>query len=87
MIDPNEVRLESMRQYGFGTEAMKELKVCGSCGAMCPAEKTHCSECHAKLPKDTLYQAYKRRHTSCPGCETIVPDTVHFCPQCGSRVQ
>jgi len=86
MIDPNEIRLESMKQYGFGTDAMKELKICKRCGAMNPATRRHCKECHGILPGETLYQVYRRRHTICPQCEVIISDAVQYCPQCGIRI-
>ena len=40
-----QIRMESMKQYGFGPETMKQLKVCANCGAIVPAEKQICGEC------------------------------------------
>ena len=81
------IRLESMRQYGFGAEAMKALKVCTRCGTMADATATFCKECRARLPQETLFQLYRRRHGVCPECETVIPDSAQFCPQCGCRVR
>jgi len=79
-------RLENMRQYGFGPEMMKRLKVCRYCGAICGTEKKFCGQCNASLPDETLFHLYKSRHTVCPACETVVPDTAYFCPQCGDKI-
>lgn len=87
-MDPNEaIRRESMQQYGFGTEAMKDLKVCEKCGAVAAARDRVCSECHARLPQDTMFLRHKRRHAFCPRCDTIVSDAARYCPQCGRRLR
>ncbi|MBQ3551567.1 MAG: zinc ribbon domain-containing protein [Clostridia bacterium] len=80
------IRLESMKQYGFGLQAMKTIKVCGACKAAISADQRICSECGHKLPNKTLYQIYKARHRVCPICETIVPDSCEYCPQCGKKL-
>ena len=66
------LRLENMKQCGFGVEAMKEVKVCRECGS--------------KLPDKTLYDIYKERHTVCPACDTVVASDSDYCPQCGTKI-
>ena len=80
------IRTESMKQYGFGPEAMKQIKVCANCGATAPAAKRTCGECGSQLPRETLYQFYLNLHRRCPVCETVLPDNVNFCPQCGTML-
>lgn len=79
------VRRESMQHYGFGIEAMKDIKICSACGEMVSAVRVLC-ECGAPLPELTLYQEYVKRHRQCQGCETIVNQDAHFCPECGMKL-
>lgn len=79
-------RREGMRQYGFGPDVMKEIKVCVRCGAVSPASYYTCDECKAVLPHNTLFQVYKSRHPSCGSCETVVPDGSRYCPACGKKI-
>lgn len=81
-----QIRMESMKQYGFGPETMKQLKVCANCGAIVPAEKQICGECGSRLPRKTLYQVYLNLHRRCPVCETVLSDNAIFCPQCGTML-
>ncbi|MBQ3552591.1 MAG: zinc ribbon domain-containing protein [Clostridia bacterium] len=88
MTDISEViRLESMRQYGFGIEVMKNTKVCALCGAMASAADIMCKECHSRLPGDTLFNLYRCRHNCCNKCGTVVAGRARFCPQCGFKIQ
>lgn len=87
MIDPNEVRLESMHQYSFGTDTMKSIKICGICGAVSSVSESICAGCGEKLPEDTLFQMYKSRHISCASCATVVSDNARFCPKCGEKIR
>ena len=75
-----QIRMESMKQYGFGPETMKQLKVCANCGATVPAEKQICGECGSRLPRKTLYQVYLNLHRRCPVCETVLSDNAIFLP-------
>jgi len=81
-----QTRREGMRQYGFGPEIMKRIKVCPRCGAVSPASYHACNECKAVLPRNTLFQIYKSRHPSCGSCETVVPDGSRYCPACGKMI-
>ena len=81
------VRSEIMKRFGFGPEVMKQQKVCRVCGSPCTVSETHCAECGAVLPKETLFDLYKSHHTYCPHCDTVVAKTAIFCPVCGDRLQ
>lgn len=78
-------RRDSMRHYGFGIDAMKNIKICRECVEMVSAERTAC-ECGAPLPEYTLYEEYVKRHRQCDKCKTIVNKDAQFCPNCGSRL-
>ena len=85
-------RLENLRQsnmetYGYGPNAMRGIRICAECGAPSPAEKKVCGLCGTKLPRETLFQQYKKRHRCCPHCETVVADSAQFCPECGTRIR
>ena len=82
----DDVRREGMRQYGFGPEAMKNRKVCRKCGAASPASSLYCSSCGARLPHETLFEQYKKRHRCCPYCEAILDDDAEYCFQCGQKL-
>ena len=76
---------KNLGQFGFGPEAMKQLKICPKCKTANTACNTHCSVCGVKLPGKTLFQQYRRHHIVCPVCDTILPASARFCPQCGTR--
>lgn len=75
---------EGPEKYGFGTEVMKEIRVCGHCGTMARADSYVCPHCGERLPRETLYQRYQRRHQCCPVCDTVVSSRMRFCPHCGT---
>jgi len=81
------IRQESMAQYGFGPEAMKKVKVCTKCGQPSPSGQQFCTECGYRLPEKTLYEVYKERHKCCPTCDTVLSDTMGYCPQCGTKIE
>ena len=87
MIDYKTTRLEGMKRFGFGPDVMKSTKVCRVCGETCTAEDKHCRKCSALLPKETLFDLYKTYHLYCPKCNTVVSNTVFFCPECGKRLR
>ena len=80
------IRLAGMRQYGFGPEAMKQIKVCNRCGTAVSVFCSYCLQCGEKLPAENLYQAYKRRSFSCPICDTVVSIRAEYCPKCGMKL-
>lgn len=82
-----QIRRQSMEQYGFGPDAMKKVKVCTKCGQPSPSDRQFCTECGYRLPAKTLYDIYKERHTVCPHCDTVVAKGSEFCPQCGAKIE
>ena len=77
------IRLEEMKQKGFGPDIMKQHKVCRSCGKTCGYKEKYCTKCGAILPRETLFDLYKLYHLYCPDCDTVLASTSRFCPQCG----
>ena len=75
------VKREGMQHYGFGIDAMKEIKICSDCGEMINAKEENC-KCGALLPDETLYEIYVKRHRHCERCGAIVNNDAHFCPDC-----
>lgn len=73
-------------EYGFGPETLRGRKVCPECGRANSAERTHCADCGARLPENTLYDFYRSRHRCCPGCGVAVTDVARYCPECGVRL-
>lgn len=78
--------VSSPEYYGFGVGIMKQIKVCGKCGASEPSERYTCSRCGALLPMQTLYQRYQKMHRQCPVCDTVIARGMKFCPHCGIRL-
>ena len=87
MNDISRTRAEGMRRYGFGPDAMRKTKVCNQCGAANDAYLHHCEECGTKLPRDTLFDLYKRSHPYCRLCDTVAADSARYCPNCGSEIK
>ena len=79
-------RLDYMDTLGFGTNAMKQVKVCGTCGMISPAKESACVSCGTTLPTETMFDQYRKRHKSCDQCGIVVPSEAVFCPQCGTRL-
>lgn len=80
-------RREEMQHYGFGTQAMQQIKVCEACGAMGAANQQFCRDCGAKLPQHTLYDTYRQNSLVCPYCGAVVPHTAAYCPKCGKKLE
>lgn len=83
-------RLEQSRRYnrnyyGFGPEAMKNIRICSRCKAPSSTATRFCGACGGRLPHKTLYQLYRERHAVCPGCDTVLTDEMAFCPHCGKE--
>ncbi len=83
-------KLETARQqhlahYGFGTDAMKKIRICTRCKTPCAADTYFCTECGFRLPEDTLYDLYSRRHRLCADCDTALTAEMAFCPHCGTK--
>lgn len=69
----------------FGTESMKQTKVCPRCASMVPAKMRVCSHCGGRLPQRTLFQLYQSSHRLCPVCDTVLADSMKYCPHCGTK--
>ena len=85
------VKLEYLRQvtmerYGFGPNAMRRIRVCPECGCPSEADEANCLSCGVRMPKENLYDQYKKRHHFCSRCDTVVAEYMQFCPQCGTRI-
>ena len=76
-----------LEHFGFGTEKMREIKICPECGAAVPANEEYCTVCRKKLQKETLFDVYKMRHRTCPECGTVLSDGALYCPECGKSVK
>ncbi len=81
------IRHQGMDANGFGPQVMMQLKVCPQCGGVGAASQLFCKICGHELPKESLYQRYKEKHRCCPSCDTVLPDTAQYCPQCGEMIE
>ena len=81
------IRQANMERYGFGTNIMRNIRVCPECGMPSTAADKNCRTCGTRLPRETLFQQYKKRHRFCPHCDTVVAKSARFCPECGMRIQ
>ena len=80
------IRLEDLRHYGFGVDIMKTIKVCTHCGAMSSVSQQFCTQCGNRLPSETMFENYQKRHCHCKSCGTVVKNGTHFCPDCGQKL-
>lgn len=81
----SEMKLYTMKQYGFGYEVMKEIRICEKCGKPTSSKIFLCQNCGAFLPRKTLFDIYRRRHRYCIACGAILSDAMKYCPKCGKR--
>ena len=87
LIKQESIRQKSMKQYGFGPAVMRGIRVCTECGMPAEASERKCRECGTELPRENLFQQYRKRHRYCARCDHVVADDVQFCPECGTRIQ
>ena len=86
-MSPTEIlRYRNMEDYGFGPNVMKKTKVCARCGKMVRANAKTCPDCGEKLPRETLFDRYKRQHKCCPDCDTVLTPDSLYCPNCGKQI-
>jgi len=81
------IRTRELERYGFGTGEMKKIKICASCGTKTSAWEEICPGCRSRLPEETLYEQYKKRHSYCSNCDTVVRDGTEYCPGCGRKIK
>ena len=87
LIDKRDMtHTRSMRHYGFGTDAMKNLKLCPSCMRITGASRSSCPACGEALGEDTLYQFYISISRHCRACAAITAKDAAYCPQCGKKL-
>ena len=87
MTEREPTKKKILEHFGFGTEKMKEIKICEKCGAAVSAKEEYCTVCREKLPNETLFDVYRMRHRACSGCGTVLSDGALFCPECGKSVK
>lgn len=78
-------RKEVLEHFGFGTENMKRLKICPSCGNAQAAKNKFCKVCHTKLRNETLFDIYRAKHRCCKKCGNVLPYDAEYCPMCGAK--
>ena len=80
------VRFRNLERFGFGPNVMKKLRVCPRCGQTVKSRADTCPDCGERLPRETLFDRYKRKHLSCPDCDTVLTADAMYCPNCGRMV-
>ena len=79
-------RFKNMEDFGYGPNVMRKTKVCSKCGQVIKATASYCPECGEQLPKETLFDRYKRQHKCCPECDTVLAPDSLYCPNCGKQI-
>lgn len=72
---------------------IKNIQICGKCGAQLSAESTFCSSCGAKMELFASTDAGVvvpagdgSQYKTCPACGREVKAASAFCPSCGGKV-
>ena len=65
---------------------MKKNKVCPRCGSLVGVRLSVCPDCNERLSGETLFDRYKRRHSCCVHCDTVLAPGSRYCPTCGKPV-
>lgn len=81
------VRFKILENFGFGPNVMKKSKVCVRCGQLVKTRSAVCPECGEKLPRETLFDRYKKQHVCCPVCDTVLTPDSKYCSNCGKNIQ
>ena len=87
MSPAEKLRYQNMAAFGFGPLVMMRTRVCANCARMVEGRGRNCPGCGEKLPRETLFDRYKRRHISCPDCGTVLAADSRYCPHCGVYIQ
>lgn len=74
-------------EFGYGSRVMKEIKVCSHCGNTEAADRYTCSACGKRLPAQTIFQLYQKKHRICSICDTVLAPYMRYCPHCGTQVK
>lgn len=82
-----ESRFRNLEQYGFGPNVMKKTKICAKCGQISKTGAFFCRACGAFLPRETLFDRYRRQHTCCSRCGTVLTKDANYCPHCGLKTR
>lgn len=80
-------RKKSLAAFGFGEDVMKAMTVCTNCNSPEGNGKLFCSKCGTRLPRANLYDYYRASHRECSRCETLLSDSMCYCPKCGMSVR
>ena len=80
-------RKNTLIQFGFGVDVMKNSTVCTECHSLEDSKKIFCSKCSTKLPGVNLYDYYRAQHRSCPDCGSVLANAMNYCPKCGIKVK
>lgn len=82
-----EPRFKELERFGFGPNVMKKTRICKKCGQISKTGFIFCHACGAFLPRKTLYDLYRRQHSCCTGCGTVLTDDANYCPHCGKKTR
>ena len=80
------IRFRNLERFGFGPNVMKKTKICVRCGRIVKTKGYVCPECGERLPRETLFDHYKRQHKCCPECDTVLAPGSLYCPNCGKQI-
>ena len=75
-----------LEHFGFGPYVMQKVKVCPYCGEVAEKNESRCQSCGEKLPRITLFDIYRKHHSECAWCGTMLTDDSQYCPHCGRPV-
>lgn len=81
-----EIHFRNLEQFGFGPNVMKKIKICPKCGQIAKKGSFFCRSCRAFLPRETLYDQYRRQHLCCADCGTVLTKDAKYCPRCGNQI-
>lgn len=79
-------KFKELEYYGFGPNVMRKTKTCSKCGQVVRSGSFFCPACGEKLPRETLFEHYKKRHICCPDCDTVLSLGSQYCPNCGRQI-
>ena len=80
------LRFQTLERFGFGPNVMKMTRICPRCAQAVKTKADVCPECGERLPRETLFDRYKRQHRSCPDCDAILSRDCQYCPNCGKQL-
>ena len=83
-IKGHEQTIDSLKQK---IREIKNVEICGSCGAEIIKPSAFCPKCGVKLEVEKPPAQQKPQRKACPSCSAEIAEDAVFCTSCGAKTE